>query len=116
MGPVWQVQGQRFKLYNAGSTGCFFRRMADQANYGVWSFALHRFASQSQTARRQFITQKIFPMPQAQISDLDGNLANTEAVHSEAFNHVFPQAGADWHGSHEGHDCRTADRALSGAA
>lgn len=40
-------------------------------------------------------------MLKALIFDVDGTLADTEAVHLEAFNHAFPQVGLDWHWSHE---------------
>jgi len=40
-------------------------------------------------------------MLKALIFDVDGTLADTEAVHLEAFNHAFPQVGLDWHWSHD---------------
>jgi beta-phosphoglucomutase-like phosphatase (HAD superfamily) len=39
-------------------------------------------------------------MLKALIFDVDGTLADTEAVHLEAFNHAFAQVGLDWHWSH----------------
>lgn len=36
-------------------------------------------------------------MLQALIFDVDGTLADTEALHLEAFNHAFAEAGLDWH-------------------
>lgn len=36
-------------------------------------------------------------MLSALIFDVDGTLADTEAVHLEAFNHAFRQEGLDWH-------------------
>lgn len=36
-------------------------------------------------------------MLQALIFDVDGTLADTEAVHLEAFNHAFAQEGMGWH-------------------
>ena len=40
-------------------------------------------------------------MLKALIFDVDGTLADTEAVHLEAFNHAFDQVGLDWHWSRE---------------
>ena len=40
-------------------------------------------------------------MLKALIFDVDGTLADTEAVHLEAFNHAFPQVSLDWHWSHD---------------
>ena len=40
-------------------------------------------------------------MLKALIFDVDGTLADTEAVHLEAFNHAFDQVGLDWHWSHD---------------
>jgi len=39
-------------------------------------------------------------MLKALIFDVDGTLADTEAVHLEAFNNAFPQVDLDWHWSH----------------
>ncbi len=39
------------------------------------------------------------PTLQALIFDVDGTLADTEAVHLEAFNQAFVQEGVDWHWS-----------------
>ena len=36
-------------------------------------------------------------MLKALIFDVDGTLADTEAVHLEAFNHAFVQEGVGWH-------------------
>ena len=40
-------------------------------------------------------------MLKALIFDVDGTLADTEAVHLQAFNHAFEQEGLDWHWSLE---------------
>lgn len=40
-------------------------------------------------------------MPEALIFDVDGTLAETEALHRRAFNEIFAEAGLAWHWSRE---------------